>query len=468
VLPLRFEVNAAATDEGDRRRRGEGAEDELSCHIAARLGSFLDPLQTAYRGMQMHACTHACTHAGMNATCDVAVYSRLVAAHTFAGRVLAGLANFILPEVQLGQLQQEDSLVRMPWLGMGMRPQGDVSVKTVGNAICSSCDVSGRGPLDQCLHSAAGQPIVEELMNAIVEARIDFISVMADNGNRREGNLLGMLGYTGECASSARGGVKCRESVTPRPPLPDRSPAGAIAAMGPGREAVLRGFLETYRADRLTHDLRIDTMMTTPGDGLAQAMGRLVAGGPEPPSPLEQVSMRLEVINVFNKTAVEREYCQVNGSWYRLEPPVPLSVNVELAARWQLHSLPVEIALRREAFSRQQLLHSSIVCKDGNVNGIVTPKAKSQSGDMDSWWIIFRLPRVTALQIVCVARGIDAEISADNSATTGDSKRQECVSAFDDEFGYAPKEVADALLGAGISASARYGDRQGPLVPADG
>ena len=58
VLPLRFEVDAAATDEGDRRRRGEGAEDELSRHIAARLGSFLDPLETAYRGMQMHAWMH--------------------------------------------------------------------------------------------------------------------------------------------------------------------------------------------------------------------------------------------------------------------------------------------------------------------------------------------------------------------------------------------------------------------------
>lgn len=440
-MPLKFLVNQAAEPEEPERRSIEGAgarsrreadeAGDASNTMVARQAGFLDTLIDPSRG----------------------------------------LANLFMPTFTMNGIVMDNMYFKLFWLGVGFHPPAELTVKNIGDAICPSCGSNGKGPMTTALEFVDGWPIVGELTGLLFNAHIHYIAIRADNGVRTTASILTLLGYTGSCGYSARGGASCSKSTSPPPPPAPRfkDKAGQV-----GNKIVdgIKQFLSSYAPSKLTFDLHIDTQFTTPSDPLD--LGKLFTGS-ETPAKIDNLNMRFEIINIFNRLNTPRDYCEQSFSQnggeenrpFDFEPPQARALNIEIAASWDLGGLPLEIAFRREQNTKQGAISAGRKCSGSTLGAMSPPRQATSQIGKNSWFIILRLPRITVLQIVCMAKGINPGISPDN-IKVAESEAQKCNELFNEEMGWVPQTIVTTLLSTGLDKPTKYGGRQGPLLPANG
>lgn len=328
-----------------------------------------------------------------------------------------GLVNLFLPDFTINGIKMTNMYFKIFLLGIGFYPPPNLTLKNIGDAICPSCGSGGKGPLTTAHGFVDGWPIVGDIVDVLFNANVHYIALHLDNG----GSGGGLLYFVQNLAS--------------------------------------------YMPSKLTYDLQIDTQITTPDKPLY--LGNLFESE-KTRVAVENIMLRFEIINLFNKRKAPRDYCakpieeESDGS-YGFEPPQPRSVNIELAASWSFGGLPLEIAIRLESTSRQKSVSTGRTCGGGKLDQMAaTRKAQSQIGK-NSWFIVFRLPRITILQIVCMARGIDPGLSPSDKDVPDD----ECNDAFTEEMGGFPPFLIQPILNVAFEQPESYGDRHGPLLSPD-
>jgi len=205
---------------------------------------------------------------------DTTSFVRTGSALDSAGSSNRGLALIQLPDFKLGNRLLTGSYIKLFWLGIGFRPPPDLTIKNIGDAICTSCG-GGQGAMTSALEFVKGWPIVGEITGLLFHAHIHFIGIRADNGNRLSPSILSLIGKGGVCGSSVRGGTRCSKPTGPQAP-PGRTKLQAAKDLGAKMKGALQRFLDSYKPKRLTYDLHIDTQFTTPDDPLD--LGKLFSG----------------------------------------------------------------------------------------------------------------------------------------------------------------------------------------------
>lgn len=404
VVPLRFAVGAAAGEEEEapittapeeEEEEDVGVEKDARARatVFARAGPFLDTLASSERG----------------------------------------LSNIFLPSLKLGGQVMNDTYLKQFWLGAGIHTPPGVNFGTIGNSMCSQCASEGKGAMDLAADLMKGVPALGALVPLLSAAQVRYVSVHADNGNRVPISTLAALGLGSNCEFSPVSGMACLASTASPSPLPTRA-MDAEGSSGGALETRIRDLLDSYQASRLTYDLQVDMVMAAPEGGLgldALFAGRSSAAG------VDDISVRFEVVNLFNKMDADRDYCASSvtppgaepGTRFDYEPPRERTVNMELAFSWNLGSMPLELA-----FTRASNWRSERSC-----NGTVLESIEAQpSEEADSpWRIIARFPRITPMQIVCMANGIEPSVSPDES--------ERCEDIFADAMEFVPTGIAKTL-----------------------
>ena len=412
VVPLRFAVSAAAEDETPplRRRRlvSSAALTTTTTELATTMGEE-----------------------------DLGRTSAFARSGSFLDALDSperGLANIFLPSVQLGGVVMSNMYLKLFWLGIGFHPPSGLSFGAIGNAICSQCTSGNKGVMDVAMDLVENVPVIGEVVGLIFSAHIDYIALRADNGNRLPLSILSVLG------------------------------SGTLSNVGTGAKQGISSFLDSYKVQRLTYDLYMDVALTTPDDALD--LGKLFTGK-DSAGKVDHLNVRFEIKNLFNQMNVERDYCTSSSeedTEYDFEPPRERATNLELAFSWNLSGLPLELAFRREAFTRTTNLRSSRECNGAQLQRMDAQRQEASEVGDSSWWIIVQFPRVTVLQIVCLAKGIDPGVSPDNQATLAQDKSEQCSNVFDEEMGFVPVAITNVLLTIGLNKPNTYGGRQGPLL----